>query len=236
MYKVLRKWFDRPIIEFTCTPDDFGAIAKPVPAGKMLPEWYKNLPQVDQSQLNVENTAVTIKRCLPFIDAMSQGWLLLVPADIHIELAENGTAAKTHSLYPRKLVDSHRGYQVKGSTFENRVILKMETLWSIKTAPGYSCLFVQPLNRSADFVALSGIVDTDKYHLPVNVPMYFTRPDGVFTLEKGTPLMQIIPFKRDTFSATIRAQTFPEMQVREVQSRSVISEGAWYRKSMRAKR
>jgi len=236
MHKVLRRWFDQPIIEFTCQPEDFGALADPVPANKVLPGWFRSLPQVDQAEFTSENSAVTVKRCLPFIDAMSQGWLLLVPADIRVELAMDGTAAKTSTAYPRKLVDSHKGYQVKGAAFANKIILKFATEWSIKTAPGYSCLFTQPLNREADFVVLSGVVDTDTYHLPINVPLYFTRPDGTFTMKKGTPLAQVIPFRREAFEATIRAQTLAEMRAHEVQSRGVFSEGAWYRKFARAKR
>ena len=49
------------------------------------------------------------------------------------------------------------------------------------------------------FYVLPAIVDTDKHPINVNFP-FFIRKDFEGTLPMGTPIMQIIPFKRDIWT------------------------------------
>ena len=64
---------------------------------------------------------------------------------------------------------------------------------------------------------LSGLVDTDSYRSPVNFPFVAVAPDGVYTLKKGTPLVQVIPFRRAdvALEASIRAESPQEGEERE---------------------
>lgn len=77
----------------------------------------------------------------------------------------------------------------------------------IKTPPGYSCLFVSPLNNKDDrFEIISGIVDTDTYENFINFPIVINGdkyPNLETTIERGTPYVQIIPFKRDDWKMEI---------------------------------
>jgi len=75
--------------------------------------------------------------------------------------------------------------------------------WSIKTKLGYSTLFVQPFHRESVFTILPGIVDTDTYIAPINFPMVINDPKFEGLIPKGTPIVQIIPFKRDSFKMKI---------------------------------
>ena len=74
--------------------------------------------------------------------------------------------------------------------------------WKIKTPKGYSCLFVPPLNNSDDrFSIIPGIVDTDTFPSEINFPIIINGdkyPVLETTIKKGTPYVQIIPFKRDS--------------------------------------
>ena len=99
----------------------------------------------------------------------------------------------------------HERSQLEGSYFVKKNkdfdILKILNPWLIKTPPGYSCLFVPPLNNSDDrFEVISGIVETDKWNLQVNFP-FVVNGDKYDTLtttiKRGTPYVQVIPFKRD---------------------------------------
>lgn len=58
------------------------------------------------------------------------------------------------------------------------------------------------------FGVLAGIVDTDTCRAPVHFPFFATGPDGLHVVEKGSPLVQVIPFRRDstTIAAEIRAE------------------------------
>jgi hypothetical protein len=50
---------------------------------------------------------------------------------------------------------------------------------------------------------LSGVVDTDSYNLGVEFPFRLLDiKKDVVILEKGTPICQVIPFKRDDWSST----------------------------------
>lgn len=63
-------------IEFTCAAADFDVIAPPVPAKVHLPEWFRKLPAVDQTHISATDNGLTIKRCMPFLDAMTTGWII----------------------------------------------------------------------------------------------------------------------------------------------------------------
>jgi hypothetical protein len=85
----------------------------------------------------------------------------------------------------------------------DRDALKWSVPWSIKTPPGYSLLFTHPLNRfDLPFYTMSGIVDTDTYEIPVNLP--FVIKEGFMgKIEKGTPLAQVIPIKRENWKSSV---------------------------------
>ena len=87
---------------------------------------------------------------------------------------------------------------------ETKVTIKILSPWLIKTPPGYSCLFVPPLNHSnLPFRPLSGVVDTDKYsELPINfpsIPKKFPEKQKIKVIPVGTPIVMIIPFKRESW-------------------------------------
>ena len=66
----------RQVIEFLCRPEDLGVIAEPIPAKTALPSWLRKLPGVDRTNLTATNNGLTVKRCMPFLDAMTTGWLI----------------------------------------------------------------------------------------------------------------------------------------------------------------
>ena len=83
-----------------------------------------------------------------------------------------------------------------------------------------------------------GIVDTDEYPSLIHFPFFATAPDGFYTLEKGTPLVQVIPFRRDDLQlpGTVRAETADEAAERQRILRATSAGDGWYRKEAREKR
>ena len=96
-----------------------------------------------------------------------------------------------------------------------------------------------PLNRSSPVIeVIAGIVDTDTYQSLINFPFIATAPDGVHTLERGAPLVQVIPFRRDSthIAGEVRQETAEEAALRErILHNTQASEG-WYRRVARAER
>jgi Family of unknown function (DUF6065) len=229
----------RPRVEFLCAPEDKGVIAEPVPARTALPAWYARLPGIDHEQLSATNNGLTVKRCLPFLDAMTVGWLLPLAATVRLDVSDGGRQVAAGWEFDREMVSTHAAFQAAGNPYEPRPVMKFHNPWAIRTPAGWSCLFVPPLNRpDAAFEVLSGVVDTDRYVAPVNLPFVATAEDGVHTLAKGTPLAQVIPFRRDAVApeGVVRAEREDEADERERVHRSTLAGARWYARNARAKR
>ena len=227
------------VIRFTCQPEDYGVIAPPVPAKAYLPDWFRRLHAVDESVVNETNTGLTIKRCMPFLDAMTTGWMLTLPATVRLTVSQEGTHVDAGWEFDRELVSFHGAHQVKGNPMGPRPPCKFINFWTIQTLPGWSCLFVNPLNRPNGIVdVVAGVVDTDTYRSPIHFPFFITGGDGLHRIEKGSPIVQVIPFRRDTtqIEADIRAETKAEADERTRILRNTQSVDGWYRTEARAKR
>ncbi len=226
-------------IEFVCDPKDRGVIAEPVPAKNVMPDWFRKLPPVDKNHVHATNNGLTIKRCMPFLDAMTTGWIIPLAATVRLDIKDSGCTVDAGWEIDRVMVSSHGAYQVTGNPMLPKPPCKFHNYWTIKTPPGWSCLFVAPLNRKSNVVeVISGVVDTDTYQSLINFPFFATAADGVYTLERGTPLVQVIPFRRDaaTLASDIRTETVEETDMRSRILRQTQASEGWYRKVARAVR
>lgn len=243
MFRWLSPQTDRepPRIRFLCEPDNVGVIAPPVQAGKAVPDWFKALPPVDRTALSARNNALTIKRCLPFIDALTIGWIIPLAASVRLEVSEGGTKVDVGWEFDQTMISAHNPGQVAGHPKAPSPPLKFHNHWTIVTPPGWSCLFLAPLNRPHPaFDVLAGIVDTDEYRSPVHFPFFPPAADGVYEIDQGTPIAQLIPFRRDAsalaLEAEIRAETDAEADERERIHRATTAGAGWYRTQARAPR
>ena len=177
-----------------------------VPASKALPDWYKKATVEMEGSKPWEG--MTFKSCMPFFDAMTQGYIVPLWADLHVRV-ENSIPAFTWAINGDQLIDSHSPAQVDGIPAMDKAVgrqaFKLISPWIIETPQGYSTLFVAPLNNAHEYIQLfSAVVSTDNYMNRINFPFIYTGPDdweGVVLM--GTPLMQLIPFKRDDFEHQI---------------------------------
>jgi hypothetical protein len=226
-------------IEFVCAPEDRGVIAEPHPARGHLPGWFRTLPAVDRSALSATDNGQTVKRCMPFFDAMTTGWIIPLAATVRLEIRDGGSTFEAGWEFDRVMVSNHSSYQVAGNPDEPRPPGKLHNYWTIRTPPGWSCLFVAPLNRDPGPVkVLAGIVDTDRYRSHIHFPFVPIGADGVHVLARGTPLVQVIPFRRDATAlpGAVRAERADEEEERERIFRSTIVADGWYRLNARARR
>lgn len=228
-----------PQIEFLCAPEDLGVIAAPVPAREALPDWFRRLAPVDKNHLSTTDNALTVKRCMPFLDALMAGWILPLAATVRIEISDNGQTVNTGWDFDKTMVSNHYPYQVNGHPLQPRPPCKFHNHWTIRTPKGWSCLFIPPMNQPNGVVEVaSGIVDTDEYTATIHFPFFATAPDGLYTLEKGTPLVQVIPFRRDDLqlAGSVRAETAEEAAERQRIHRATAAGEGWYRKEARERR
>ena len=229
----------RSTIEFLCRPEDRGVIAEPVPAKEAMPDWFKRLPAVDKAHVSPSDNALTVKRCMPFIDALTAGWILPLAATVRMEIKDGGETVNTGWEFDRVMISNHNPYQVAGHPRHPRPPNKFHNYWTIRTPPGVSCLFIPPLNRENPVVEVAaGIVDTDTYTALINFPFFATAADGIYTLAKGTPLVQVIPFRRSDagMTAEIKAESAADAATRHYIYRSAHTSEGWYRRFSRARR
>ena len=228
-----------PRIRFLCDPADEGVIAPPVPAKAYLPDWFRRLPAVDESRLSPTDTGLTVKRCMPFLDAMTTGWIIPLAATVRFDIRAHGSVMEAGWDFDRPMVSNHGAHQVLGNPWGNRPPRKIHNYWTIVTPPGWSCLFVNPLNRpNGLFEVVAGVVDTDTYRSPIHFPFFATGPDGLHVVEKGSPLVQVIPFRREAtqIEVEIRAESAAEGRDRVKVLRLTQAATGWYRTQARARR
>lgn len=191
-------------IIFTNTLQD-EIIIKPVPSQTVLPEWYKKIDSYrNNNKKGLENntaTNATIKKCMPVFDAISAGYIILLPADVWVTI-EDGFQKFTWANY--NLVQFHHEEQtITHPNSNNQNMPKWINPWAIKTPKGYSTMFVQPFHRESVFTILPGIVDTDKFNHPVNFPFVMNDTKWEGLIPQGTPIVQVIPFKRDNWKSSL---------------------------------
>ena len=146
----------------------------------------------------------TVKKCMPTIDLLSAGYIMTLPADVKINIDENGKHyAQWFDQIPILGVWSE--YQVSNfevlEEYNTRPVFIYSHGWNIKTPSGWSCYFTHPVgHQNLPFRTIAGMVDTDLLKTEINVPFVFKKGwTGV--LEKGTPMFQIIPFERNSWKA-----------------------------------
>jgi hypothetical protein len=185
-------------IEFSLVHGSEDIFPRPYPANKEIPEWFKSMPSETEAQ---DAPVRTVKNCPPFLEAMACGYIIPLAADIRLALDSAG-AFHGECTYAN-LVVMHKPAQSKGAPFEGCPVVKICNPWLIRTPPGYSTLFLPPVNRfHMPLIPLTGLVETDIFYREVNFPTILTiRPGTNVVLRRGTPLVQVIPIKRDEFQS-----------------------------------
>jgi hypothetical protein len=190
----------------------------PKPASKFLPDWYKDMESYIggvKSPLGLgQSTTATMKRCMPIFDAMTSGYIIPTYVDLFITQKQeldsetNEPTGKAVPWYEWPLLEPlnfHEPFQTPNHYLREGLSSQAQwpkwmNPWAIKTPPGYSCLFLSPLHRDSPFSILSGVVDTDHYTGAVNFPFILNDWNFKGLIPSGTPMAQVIPFKRESWN------------------------------------
>jgi hypothetical protein len=178
---------------------------KLTPSKNHIPEWYKNTKDVNKSLKNIKTLPLdsSFKGCSPFLDALSSGYSICLPVDIAVQQTDGGpsitwSGSDVQYLALRQLEQNSLLPTPNGFSKNHFVWL---TQISIKIPKGYSALYTHPLNRyDLPFLTLSGVVDGEFVMPPGNVPVFFSNTfEGL--IPAGTPIMQILLFKQDSWQS-----------------------------------
>lgn len=183
--------------------DDF---TKPIkPSSHFIPDWYSNSKELVGEKPKIKNygTNKGIKKCIPFLDSLTSGYMIELWTDVQVKQTDLGPSF-TWMTTPDPI-----------TTFSNEGVLKDIPIpfahfkkhfsWLIPTfmqlPNGYSAIFTHPFNRhDLPFTSLTGIVDlgNSSTMFPGEIPFFIKEGfEGIIPF--GTPIVQIIPFKRDNW-------------------------------------
>lgn len=229
------------MLTFRCPKELEGLLAPPIPAVQGLPGWLKAMPNQAFSTAVFTNDD-TVKRCPPFVDAMTSGFLIPLICDVRVE---NGEFTWENDLppgggvgFPRSPIGFHDASQVTGTPLfdADRFLIKFHNLWTIEAPPGYSLLFTHPVNRlDLPFTTLTGLVDSDTFHDAwVHFPAHWHDEGFSGVLPKGTPVAQCFPVKRESWSVRTAVFTEDETQQAHEVLEAMGRERGVYRRRFRA--
>lgn len=233
---------DKPLaLKFRCPVELEGRLPPPIAAATGIPAWLKTMPMqaFSPTDMRMEDT---VKRCPPFVDAMTSGFLIPLICDLTVK---NGEFTWDNDIPPggaldfqRSPISFHDASQVTGSPlFEpDRFVIKFHNLWTIEAPEGYALLFTHPINRfDLPFTTLSGQVDCDVYRDSwIHFPAFWHDIDFEGVLPKGTPVAQCIPVKRERWAVQTESFTAEDTQRVHELTRSLNLERGLYRRKFRA--
>lgn len=187
-------------------------LTPPQPAVKHVPEWYKSLAKHDLwnddkhlkpvNHIGGDGARVATKMCMPFLDSLTAGYLYLLEDDLLVELAEDGRPTLSWAS-DVMILDKRPTIELPVPDNCHPIHYGWRMNWYYETPPGYSVLITHPMNRyDLPFYTMSGIVESDVWGLPVFTAFFLKRGfQGI--IPKGTPIFQIIPFKRDNWELEV---------------------------------
>jgi hypothetical protein len=191
-------------------------VKRPMPGKNYIPNWYKEIKPVTEKSLSFNHLGaeLNIKMCMPFLDSMMTGYIQETWCDIYIEYRDN----EIHYRYSEdpEIISIRDKVSIPiGSGYYPFEFVWKEP-WSIKLPKGYSAIVTHPFNAvDLPFVTLTGVVDSDNYyHTRLGNHPFYIKEGFEGVIPAGTPMYQIIPFKREKWDSTHHKYNYRESEKR----------------------
>ena len=210
-----------PTIEFKTYNENAFEVFRPVPASKMQPDWWKKskVHMVDNGQVTI-----SLRACPAMHDWLSTGYYIATNRDIHCVYREDDTAygswftyappddenfeiaysSPTHMKH-QLMQDNFAFLRADGSYERPYDAFKFKVPWAVITPPGYSCLYLDPfLHQNKYFRTWQGTMDTDMFNTLTDSTQVIMYPmhNKSFVIPKGTPVLQVVPYRREQWTAS----------------------------------
>jgi hypothetical protein len=206
------QWFKalfkkEPTLRFACCNGGYYVSTPPVEARKEIPYWIK--PQI-------KNKNVKFAKCPGMFDLAQAGYLIRAHVDMHIKVNKQGLICKFSGVKTPETMLEDMSYDLvdglsKPSDKVPHKVYKLPLPWAVFAKKGYSAL-VQPATMHSPFLdklyVYPGIVDYDNF-TSINF-IFSPLVEGEFVIDAGTPLLQVLPYRREDFTATVSKATEEE--------------------------
>lgn len=174
-------------------------------------------------------------QCPGVYDAATAGYLLRAWTDIKISSSEAGVTVQLEDelLEVTNSVNKVGDFDPTSSPFPYGEaapnIKKINLPWLVTTPKNYSCLMVQPMyhfHAEIPFMRVyAGVLDTDEMHKAALV--FSVLQSGDFIIQRGTPLLQIIPFQRESYVAKITQISIASWNAQRLKMSKAIKHYYW---------
>lgn len=210
----------------------------PVPARKIFPLWFSHATRYahgnKMNKVNLEQNILTFKACPAISDIFFSGYVLLTPCDINVINIENTKKIIVGNNFKdfcgERPADQNLDFPVPSGHLNKHFFWYPD--WSVELPQGHSALYVNPINRfDLPFTTVSGIVDSDSFVASGHIP-FFIQNDFEGLIPKGTPYLQIFPFKRDEWISEYKNYSIKDIKINRDKFGKLfrIPEGGVYKK------
>ena len=202
------------------------------PMKKSIPDWFKKKNKFADNErvLKVLPPNLTFKACSTFGESFIVGYSMPLVSDIAVRQTEGGPSITWHDQGESFL--EARSLEINSEVPVPMGCHKQPFAWHtknvIKIPKGYSALLTHPLNRyDLPFVTLSGIVDGEFVLQDGNCPVFFSKDfEGI--IPAGTPILQILLFKRENWKSKINKELLLQAHINK--RKSMNAAYGWYKK------
>ena len=187
----------------------FDVCPKPIPASQAIPQWWKDASPYIKSSENPDGKKIIVqnlssnasfKKCTPMLDMLSSGYIIPLWSDVQVKNIDNSPSISWRVQRP--VFEQHFGQEVEVPDGYELSQFKYLNPWVPKLPSGFSALIVPCSGYpNSPFRIISAVIDYDKTPHPLFPPVYVKKGfEGI--VERGTPMFQIIPFKRNNWESS----------------------------------
>lgn len=196
----------------------------PVSAKNSIAEWFSSADRYKKNKNGfyilsfgshrgkqiVEKT-LSWKSCPAILDAAISGYIFKTPIDIKLKKVNGKYIIENYEEC--NFFCGIRGYEEGFPTPEgyDDTHFVWITNWMPTVPKGYTTLWTHPLNRfDLPFLSIAGFVDSETYSQKGKVP-FFIKKDFEGVIPAGTPFIQIIPIKNESWKMELKNYTEDEI-------------------------
>jgi hypothetical protein len=192
----------------------------PKPSLNYVPDWYKKSERwVDSDGPVISNYSTNqgLKHCVPFLEVMTSGYMIELWTDIQVTKTDEGYSNLNWLAEPDPLImrKQSSGALIPRPAGHDKTHYAWVGQFAIKVPKGYSVLLTHPMNRyDLPFNTLSGIIDSDSYYSSGMLP-FFLKNNFEGIIKAGTPIAQLFPYKRDSWSSLEGTSTEEQQAIQQ---------------------
>jgi hypothetical protein len=188
-------------IRFTLPEPLFSGIPNPVPASDIIPDWWADTPVALKDDYGEIKHSGTVRGCMPFLNAMTMGWVLRAPQDLSIRSDGSGLRFDYGDIPdtpdPIKPFTQGQLPRAPDNLPESIIPLKLNTYWFIDGHPGSKAWVMPPRNRfqesNNDIYFSSGVYNINSTYVDSGIVAFLDPKEGLnLHIKAGTPLAQVM--------------------------------------------